>query len=260
MLSFRHTKQTSKNVADTTFKEFYPVNKGEHSTRNTQICKKKTYKHWQEQPTLFKPLPKVSETWKKRLTDSCFDVTMGSFDGTKICELVGLYIQSKLEKILPKFKFGLYRDDGLVLLSNLNGQQTDKVRKNIIEVFKDIGFSLEIETNLKEVDFLSISLILRNGTYRPYKKSNDRLIYIHNLSKHPPNVIKQIPNSIQDRLSKNSSNEEIFNTTKCEYEDLLRNNEFKVDFKYTKNQRQKPQNRSRNIIWFNSPLNKFFFD
>ena len=30
-----------------------------------------------------------NETWKKKTTDSCFDVTMGSFDGAEICELVG---------------------------------------------------------------------------------------------------------------------------------------------------------------------------
>ena len=51
---------------------------------------------------------------------------------------------------------------------NLNGQRTDKTRKNIIGVFKDIGFSLEIETNPKEVDFLDVSVNLRNGTYCPY--------------------------------------------------------------------------------------------
>ena len=78
---------------------------------------------------------------------------MGSFDGAEICQIVGLYIQSKLEKILPKPNFGLCRDDRLALLRNINGQQTEKVRKNIIGVFKDIGFSLEIETNLKEVEF-----------------------------------------------------------------------------------------------------------
>ena len=70
---------------------------------------------------------------------------MGSFDGTEIYELVGLYIQSKLEKIFPKSKFGLHRDDGLALLRNLNWQQSDIVRKNIIRVFKDIGFSLRLE-------------------------------------------------------------------------------------------------------------------
>ena len=89
---------------------------------------------------------------------------MASFDGAEICELVGLYIQSKLEKILPKSNVGLYRDNGMALLRNLNGQHAGKVKKNIIGVFKDIAFSLEIETNLHEVDFLDVSLILRKKT------------------------------------------------------------------------------------------------
>ena len=77
------------------------------------------------------------------------------------------------------------------------------------------------------------------------------LIYIHSFSNHPPNVIKQIPNSILERLSKNSSYDEIFNTAKYEYEGALNKSGFKVDFKYTKNQLKKTKNRSRNIIWFN---------
>ena len=85
---------------------------------------------------------------------------MGSFNGAEICKLVGLYIQSKLEKILPKSNFGLYRDDELALLRSLNRQQTDKVRKIIIRVFKNIGLSLGIETNLKEANFLDVSLNL----------------------------------------------------------------------------------------------------
>ena len=61
---------------------------------------------------------------------------------------------------------------------------------------------------------------------RPYKKSNNRLLHIYSLSNHPPNVIKGIPNSIQERLSKNVSNEEILNTAKFEYEDTLKKSEF----------------------------------
>ena len=78
------------------------------------------------------------------------------FDVAELCELVGIYIHTKLEQILPKSNFGLYQDDGLTLLRNRNGQQTDKVMKNIIRVFKDIGFSLDIETNLKELEFLDV--------------------------------------------------------------------------------------------------------
>ena len=38
-----------------------------------------------------------NKTWKKKSTDSCFDVTMGSCNGAEIFELVALYVQSKLE-------------------------------------------------------------------------------------------------------------------------------------------------------------------
>ena len=51
----------------------------------------------------------------------CLDVTIGSFDGAEICEFAGLYIQSNLENILLKTNFGLYQDDGLILLRNHNG-------------------------------------------------------------------------------------------------------------------------------------------
>ena len=71
---------------------------------------------------------------------------MGSFDGAEICELVGLYIQSNLENILSKTNFGLYWDDGLILLRNLNSQKMDKKRKTTTKILKDIGFSIEIQT------------------------------------------------------------------------------------------------------------------
>ena len=58
---------------------------------------------------------------------------------------VGLYIKSKLKKIIPKSNFGLYRDGGLALLRNLNAQQTDKVSKNIIKAFQDIRLALRLK-------------------------------------------------------------------------------------------------------------------
>ena len=65
----------------------------------------------------------------------------------------------KTREDTSKIELWLYRHDGPALLRNLNRQETDKVRKNIIGVFKDIGFSLEKENNLKEVDFLHVHLI-----------------------------------------------------------------------------------------------------
>ena len=85
---------------------------------------------------------------------------MGSFDGAEECELVWLYIQSNIENIRPRTNLRLQRDDGLILLRKLNGQQMDKKRKAIIKIFKYISFSTEISTNLKEVDFPDVTLNL----------------------------------------------------------------------------------------------------
>ena len=73
---------------------------------------------------------------------------------------------------------GLYRNDGLFTLPKISKQQTDRMPKKIISIFKNIDFEIEIAANLTEVDFLDVTFNLENNTYRPYKKPNDKLIYI----------------------------------------------------------------------------------
>ena len=80
--------------------------------------------------------------WIKRGSQGNFDVTMGSYDGAETCELVGIYILSILAKRINKKDTGLYRDDGLIILRNYNGPKTDRTRKDIIRIFKQIGFKL----------------------------------------------------------------------------------------------------------------------
>ena len=87
------------------------------------------------------------------------------------------------------------------------------MRKNIIEIFKDIDFAIEVKTNLKIVDFSDITFSLNNDTYRPYKKPNDLLLYINKSSNHPPQIINHLPKKINERLSRNFSNEEVFNSS-----------------------------------------------
>ena len=41
-----------------------------------------------------------NEAWTKKTTNDCFDVTMGSYDGAEICELVGLLILDKLSNLV----------------------------------------------------------------------------------------------------------------------------------------------------------------
>ena len=54
------------------------------------------------------------------------------------------------------------------------------------------------------------------------------------MSNHPPQVIKQLPTSIEGRLSKNSSNETIFNSVKGEYEKALKESGYQANLKYNK--------------------------
>ena len=51
---------------------------------------------------------------EKKNTESCFDVTMGRFDGAETWELVRIHILSLLSKKLEKQSTGLYSDNGLV--------------------------------------------------------------------------------------------------------------------------------------------------
>ena len=69
----------------------------------------------------------------------------------ELCELIGIYIQFLQENPLEKDQMSLYQDNGLVMLSNINNQQTSKIRKMIISVFKSINFKIETTTNLTEL-------------------------------------------------------------------------------------------------------------
>ena len=61
----------------------------------------------------------------------------------------------------------------------MNNQQMDKIRKNIISIFKSVDFKIEITINLMEVNFFDVTFNLEQNTYRLYKKTNDNLTYIN---------------------------------------------------------------------------------
>ena len=141
---------------------------------------------------------------------------------------------------------------------NTNGKLADRIRKNVIKLFKEIGFKIEIETNLKIVNFLDVTCYLTNSKYRPYRKPNDNLMYIHISSNHPPQFIKHLLDSVEERLSNNSCNKQIFNSAKPEYEKDLNDSGYKnVNLKYrARKEHRKKNNQKRKVICFNSPYSK----
>ena len=121
-----------------------------------------------------------------------------------------------------------------------------------------IGFKIEIETNLKIVNFLDITFNLANSTHRPYRKPNGNLLCIHTSSNHPPQIIKHLPDSTEERLSNNSSNEHVFNSAKPEYKKALKDSGYKnVELKHrAQTEQRKKNNQNRKVIWFNPPDSK----
>ena len=75
------------------------------------------------------------------------------------------------------------------------------MRKRVIKIFKDCGLNITIKMNLKTVDFLDVRFDLINNTYRPFRKPNSEPVYIHKQSNHPPSILKELPKSINKRMS-----------------------------------------------------------
>ena len=147
---------------------------------------------------------------------------MGSFDGAEICELVGLYLLDKLSSLIGRKNVGLYRDDGLAAINSSSGPVLDKMRNNIIALFKNDGLSITIETNLFETDFLDVTFNLATGKFFPFRKPNNQPLYINAKSNHPPNILRDLPSMINKRLSDLSCNEEEYEKAKPLYENCIK--------------------------------------
>ena len=136
-----------------------------------------------------------------------------------------------------------------------NGPKMDKLRKNIIELFKNEGLSITIDTNLVETDFLDVSFNIITKTYQPYRKPGNDPLYVNTNSNHPSSILKAIPEMINQRISETSCNEQVFNNTKAVYETALLASGFKHQMLY-KPTNQQQRNRPRKIVWFNPPFSQ----
>ena len=195
------------------------------------------------------------QPWIKK-GNKTFDVTMGSYDGAEVCDLVGLYLLSQLGNL--DLLIGLYRDDGLAV-SNLGPRQTEMRKKRICKIFKENRLNITTEeTNGKKVNFLDVNFDLENGLYRPYMKKNNKPLYVHMQSNHPLNILENIPKSVNNRLSSISSNENVFNEECGPYQLALQESGYTHKLKYSPKHQQETnkRNRTRRTTWFNPPFSK----
>ena len=138
----------------------------------------------------------TNKPWEIKINEAYFDIKMGSYDGAKICELVGLHILLILGRVYGIQNVGLYQDDGLAYLHKISGSASDKIRKDIIRTSQEnFGLEITIIKNLKTFNFLDVTFNLCTGKYQPYKKPSDTPTCINFKSNHPPNIIKALPDT-----------------------------------------------------------------
>ena len=186
---------------------------------------------------------------------------MGVYDGAEVCELIGIFLLNLLGRQYVTKNIGLHRDYGFSIFKNCSDPQMEKIKKQLQKVCKNNGLDVFIECSMKIVNYLHVTFNTNDGTYRPYQKHNiidNTIQYVHVESNHPPNIINQIPNAIEKRLSQLSSNEDILNESASFYEDRLYQSGYqpKLNYNLVNTKTHNKRNHKRNIIWFKPPFSK----
>ena len=127
---------------------------------------------------------------------------------------------------------GFYRDDGLAVIHKANGSKMDKMRKDIIALFKSEGLSITINTNLIETDLVDVSF---------------------NLEIETSSITKQLSSMTNRRISNLSCNENEFNKAKPIYESALKNSVFNYSMKFEAPVENTRRKRNRKVRRFNPP-------
>ena len=232
--------------------DLYPSITKELLTKSMNYAKSLTTIEEEVKATIFHARKSLlfdkTNVWvKKDNTD--FDVTMGSYDGADVCELVGLYLLNLLTNKFGKHNICLYRDDDLSCFQNISGPDSEKMCK----IFTKNRLIITVESYLPITNFLDVTIDLKSGTYYPYRKQNNKTLYIHKQSNHPPSTIKQIPSMIiSKRVSDISCDSDHFKNAAPDYNTALKKSGFNENIKYSPCQ-LKQRNRKREIIWFNLP-------
>ena len=107
------------------------------------------------------------------------------------------------------------------------------------------------------MNFLDVTLDLNKQIHKPYQKPNSPLVYVNNKSNHPPSILKNIPVSVNKRLTELSSSEEVFNETIEPYQEALDKAGYGYKLRFApKTQGQQKVRRNRKIIWYTPPYSR----
>ena len=88
---------------------------------------------------------------------------------------------------------------------------------------------------MKAVNFLDVTVNLRTSKTQSCNKPNNNPLHISIFFKHAPNIIRNLPNNISNRINTLLADEAKFNKSKDLYNNALVKSEFKyIQFKNNK--------------------------
>ena len=94
---------------------------------------------------------------------------------------------------------------------------------------------IEINSNSNIVNFLDVTLNLRNNSYKPFSKFNAIPTNINVNHNHPTSIVKQIPNVINIRINRLSPSKNISNNNnnkKESYNEALYHSDYINELEY----------------------------
>ena len=106
------------------------------------------------------------------------------------------------------------------------------------------------------MNILDLNLNINTGTYQTFSKPHNTPLYVHTQSNHPPSILKNIPLSVNQRLTSNSSNIEMFEQTSGPFQKALKDSGYSYILEFEPvNKQTKPgvRRKPRKIIWFVPP-------
>ena len=95
---------------------------------------------------------------------------------------------------------------------------------------------------------------MEQDCYEPFSKENNVIKYVHHSSNHPQIILKRIPEITNNRLSRLSSNEELFMKNKDVYQRALDEAGYRYNLQYDNRANNETRRKNkRNILYFNPP-------
>ena len=95
-------------------------------------------------------------------------------------------------------------------------------KKEILKTFQQCGICIIIECNLTPVN-------LESNFCKPYRKTNEKPIYINRNSNRPPNILKQLLKSTEKEVSETSRRKKIFEESLKSHQYMLKMIDFSKD-------------------------------